>query len=517
MKLWYLWVRTACHYESASPLETIPWVDKSPIHYTYRPHQSSILEVTQKSQPTNSLMACWPPRIWLPAGIHLGKTNTVADALSRPIDSNQGQEDNKNITILAPQQLCIICTTPTGQTIVLNVKELKQAIVSRAHDTPMAGHPGWDKTLWRVQQSNWWAGMKTWIKDYVKGCTICQQTKINMHKWHTPVYHIPTTIDTLPFKTVTMDLITGLPTRWGLNVILTIVDHRCSRAAVFQPCATTISRPGIAQLYFKNVYRWFGLLSKIISNRDPWFTSHFGKALTKKLGIQQNLSTAFHPQTDRLLKCKNQWVKQYLWTVTASHPEDWTYWIPIASTVHNIWINTTTGLSHNQILLGYTLTLAPSEMIKTDNEAAEKWVKHMIEAQNHATNAINQKAGKTPPAQYNIRDQVWLEGLHLRLPHQSTKLALKWYGPFKITKQINPVTYQLMLSNTWQIHPVFHWDDQQIRGVHNWCARWQKGVGNTVHCTQDHSKVGSVCAHMMHLNWMLFTCTQDCSEVGCIL
>ena len=49
-----------------------------------------------------------------------------------------------------------------------------------------------------------------------------------------------------------------------------------------------------------------------------------------------------------------------------------------------------------------------------------------------------------------------VEGSHLRLPHQSTKLAPKRYGPFTITKQINPVTYQLTLPATWQIHPVFH-------------------------------------------------------------
>ena len=129
-------------------------------------------------------------------------------------------------------------------------------------------------------------------------------------------------LDTLPFKTIAMDLITGLPTRQGFNAILTIVDHGCSRAAVFLPCATTISGPGIAQLYPDNVYRWFGLPMKIISDKDPWFTSHFGKALTKKLGIQQNLSTAFHPQTDGLSEQKNQWIEQYLQMVTASHPKD---------------------------------------------------------------------------------------------------------------------------------------------------------------------------------------------------
>ena len=222
------------------------------------------------------------------------------------------------------------------------------------------------------------------------------------------------------------------------------------------PCTTNISGPGIAQLYLDYVYRWFGLPTKIISDRDPRFTSHFRKAITKKLGIEQNLSTAFHPQTDGLSEQKNQWIEQYLHTIVASHPEDWSYWIAVASAVHNNQINSTINLSPNEILLGYSPCLAPSEVIRTDNEAAEKRVKRMMEAQDQATKFINQKAGRAPPSQFAIGDQVWLEGSHLRLPHQSTKLAPKRYGPFTIMKQINPVTYQLTLPMTWQIHPVFH-------------------------------------------------------------
>ena len=80
----------------------------------------------------------------------------------------------------------------------------------------------------------------------------------------------------------------------------------------------------------------------------------------------------------------------------------------------------------------------------------------MIKAQDQAIRTINQKAGETPSPQFCIGDQVWLEGTHLKLPYQSTKLAPKRYGPFTITKQINLVTYQLTLPTTWQIHPVFH-------------------------------------------------------------
>ena len=382
------------------------------------------------------------------------KTNTVVDALSRPTNAGQGQQDNKDITIL-PQQVCILHTTK-GQVIVPNVKELKRVIVSKAHDAPTAGHPGRDETLRKIQQNYWWAGMKQWISDYIKGCAICQQTKVQTHKRPTPTYRIPTTLGTLPFRTVAMDLITGLPNRRGFNAILTIVNHGCSRAAIFLPCTTNISGPGIAQLYLDHVYRWFGLPTKIISDRDPRFTSQFGKAITKKLGIEQNLSTAFHPQTDGLSERKNQWIEQYLHTIVTSHPEDWSHWVAVASAVHNNRINLAIGLSPNEILLGYSPRLAPSEMIITDNEAVEKRVKRMMQARDQATKIINQNAGEAPSPQFTIGDQVWLEGTHLKLLHQSTKLAPKRYGPFMIMKQINPVTYQLILPATWQIHPMFH-------------------------------------------------------------
>ena len=53
------------------------------------------------------------------------------------------------------------------------------------------------------------------------------------------------------------------------DVILTIVDHRCSRGTIFLPCTTTIMGPQIAKLYLNHLYQWFGLPKQIISDRDP--------------------------------------------------------------------------------------------------------------------------------------------------------------------------------------------------------------------------------------------------------
>ncbi len=255
-----------------------------------------------------------------------------------------------------------------------------------------------------------------------------------------------------------MDLIMGLPQHQGHNAILTIVDHGCSRTAIFLPCSDTIIGPEITQLYLDYVYQWFGLPMKMISDRDPRFTSQFGKALTEKLGIQQNLSTAFHPQTDGLSERKNQWVEQYLQLVTSNDPKGWTHWLALATIVHNNRINTTTGLSPNQILFGYNPTLNSDKVLQTHNALVESQIKMMTENHTNAIWVLNKVADQKgpPPSQFQIKEQVWLDASHLKLPHQKAKLILKCLGPFKITQEISPVAYRLELPPNWRIHDVFH-------------------------------------------------------------
>ena len=300
--------------------------------------------------------------------------------------------------------------------------------------------------------------MRQWVEDYIKGCAVCQQNKILTHRKKTPLYRIPTLPDARPFERIALDLITRLPPKNGKDAILTIVDQGCSRAAVFLPCSTTITGPQIAQLYLDNVYRWFGLPTKVISDRDPRFTSSFGKALTKKLGIEQNLSSAFHPQTEGLSERKNQWIEQYLQIVTSLHPTDWTEWISIASIVHNNRRNTTTGLAPNQILLGYEPTLNPLEGTTSNNQSVEERITEMTKRRREATQALNQVA-RIPtdfPVRFPPGSQVWLEATNLCLPFQTSKLNAKRYGPFKVLKALSPVAYQLELPITWRIHNTFH-------------------------------------------------------------
>uniref|UniRef100_A0AAQ4R6H8 Chromo domain-containing protein n=1 Tax=Gasterosteus aculeatus aculeatus TaxID=481459 RepID=A0AAQ4R6H8_GASAC len=51
---------------------------------------------------------------------------------------------------------------------------------------------------------------------------------------------------------------------------------------------------------------------------------------------------------------------------------------------------------------------------------------------------------------------VWLSTRNIRLRLPSKKLSPRLVGPFKIIKQINPVSYRLQLPSHYRINPTFH-------------------------------------------------------------
>ena len=57
--------------------------------------------------------------------------------------------------------------------------EICQKITELYHDTKPTGHPGQLQAQELIQQHYWWPGLHTFVKNYVNGCAICQQHKIN--------------------------------------------------------------------------------------------------------------------------------------------------------------------------------------------------------------------------------------------------------------------------------------------------------------------------------------------------
>jgi hypothetical protein len=136
--------------------------------------------------------------------------------------------------------------------------------------------------------------MTEFVKAYIKGCAICQTTKIQ------PPIKVPlklTKIPEGPWETITMDFITDLPTSKGYDSILTVVNCH-SKAIILSSCNKTITAEQTSQLLVDNIWKRTGFPKAIISDRGPQFATQVTQELWRKLGIKQKLSTAFHLQTD---------------------------------------------------------------------------------------------------------------------------------------------------------------------------------------------------------------------------
>ena len=174
-------------------------------------------------------------------------------------------------------------------------ESLQRRILQQYHDHKLAGHLGIANMWWTLRRDYWWPTMKQFVVQYVKGCATCQSTKPQNTWPKVPLMPVLPTEGAVPFQTISLDLIMNLPKVEGHDSILTIVDHDCTKMALFFPCAKMIDALGVATLYAQQVFPYFGEPRKVISDWDPRFTSKFKKELCSQLGIDQGMSTVYCP------------------------------------------------------------------------------------------------------------------------------------------------------------------------------------------------------------------------------
>jgi transposase InsO family protein len=108
------------------------------------------------------------------------------------------------------------------------------------------------------------------------------------------------------WKEIAIDFIVGLSrTQSGYDSIWVNVD-RLTKVAHFIPVKTTYSNPQLAELYMSRIVYLHGVPKKIVSDREPHFTSRFWERLHETLGTQLCFSSTYHPQTDGQTKRVNQ-------------------------------------------------------------------------------------------------------------------------------------------------------------------------------------------------------------------
>ena len=119
-----------------------------------------------------------------------------------------------------------------------------------------------------------------------------------------------------------MDFIIKLPVSKGHDSILVVCD-RFLKMSYFVVTTERTMVEGLVRLFRDSMWKLYGLLESIISDRGPQFAAGLTKELNKMLEIETKLSTAYYLETDRQTERTNQKLEQYLRMYVNHRQNNW--------------------------------------------------------------------------------------------------------------------------------------------------------------------------------------------------
>ena len=100
---------------------------------------------------------------------------------------------------------------------------LKEKVLKKAHDSPLAGHPSFFKTYQMLREHFAWKGLKDDVLNYVNECPTCHKNKVE-HTHPAGLLH-PLSIPSRKWESISMEFITILPKLFGKDRIFVVVDR----------------------------------------------------------------------------------------------------------------------------------------------------------------------------------------------------------------------------------------------------------------------------------------------------
>ena len=90
----------------------------------------------------------------------------------------------------------------------------------------------------------------------------------------------------------------------GRDAVLVVVD-KLTKYTQFIATSTEVTALQTAELLLKHVVKYFRLPTRIIGDRDPWWTSQVWNSLAWLFDTKLALSTSKHPQMDGQMEVMN--------------------------------------------------------------------------------------------------------------------------------------------------------------------------------------------------------------------
>ncbi|GJY19158.1 putative reverse transcriptase domain-containing protein [Tanacetum coccineum] len=378
---------------------------------------------------------------------HPGKAKVVADALSPQIEA-QRPENFKNEDVggmirkdipkekLEPRADGTLCLN--GRSWLPCYGDLRTVIMHESHKSKYSIHPGSDKMYQDMKKLYWWPNMKADIATYVRKCLTCAKVKAEHQR----------------------------PS--GYDTIWVIVDQ-LTKSTIFLPMRETDPMEKLAKMYLKEVVTRHGIPVSIICDHDGRFTSNFWRSLQKALGTSLNMSTAYHPETDRQSERTIQTLEDMLRACVIDFGNGWVKHLPLFEFSYNNSYHASIKATpfealydqkcHSPVFwaeVGEVQLTGPKIIQETTEKVIQ--IKQMIQAAHDRQKSYADL--KRKPMEFQVGDRVMLKvspwkGV-VRFG-KCGKLNPRYVGPFKVLAKVGVVAYKLELPQELsRVHSTFH-------------------------------------------------------------
>ncbi|KAL0146514.1 hypothetical protein M9458_058145 [Cirrhinus mrigala] len=380
-----------------------------------------------------------------------GSQNTKADALSRIHEPDHTPSPPETIlpasVILAPVTWDIMTEIteghaqdpppvdcPTNLTYV--PVHLRSRVLSEVHSTPSSGHPGIEATIELLHNRFWWQSLRSDTITFIKNCSVCNTSKTPRQLPAGLLQPLP--VPNRPWSHIAVDFVTDLPSSHGQTTILSVID-RFSKGCRFIPFPKLPTAMETAEALCNSVFRFYGLPEDIVSDRGPQFTSRLWSSFFHLLGVNVSLTSGYHPQANGQAERLNQELTRFL------------LWAEYAQ---NSIRKPSTNLTLLQCILGYQ---PPFYLQSTPgSNGARRPGTGPMSTYNGPFVGLGLRPTEDAGPPYEPGQWVWLSTRDLRLRLPSKKLSPRYVGPFRISRQIIPVSFRLELPPEYRISPTFH-------------------------------------------------------------
>ena len=331
-------------------------------------------------------------------------------------------------------------------------KPYRAKLLALAHDIPLAGHLGVEKTKDRVTAHFFWPGLYREVREYCQTCPECQRSARKLASDRGRLVTVP--VIGQAFDKISMDIVGPLPrTPRGARYILTTCCY-ATRYPKAIPLKNELAETVADALL--EIFSRLGIPKQIMSDQGTNFMSRLMSGLFQKLRVHKIKTTPYHPMANGLVERWNGTLKSMLKRVGQDEPKDWDLYLPYLLFAYREVPEASTGFSPFELVYGRPvrgpLVVLKESWCEEDNPDTSV-VEHVL-AMRERLAAMTELAHSSISTQQR-RQKRWYdkaardkrfepgEQVLVLMPAAANKLQAIWQGPFEVVRKVSPVDYEI--------------------------------------------------------------------------